>query len=424
MPSLESILGVIMGGGRGSRLYPLTRDRAKPAVPIAGKYRLIDIPISNCINSGIHKIAVLTQFNSVSLHRHITQTYNFDSFHRGYVQIWAAEQTFRDETWYQGTADAVRKQLFEIRSTRTDYVLVLAGDHLYRMDYAKMARFHWENGADITVAVQPATSEDASRFGLLKRSGEDYLISDFVEKPKDSKILKKFVSRDDPERPYLGSMGIYLFNKDALIKTLESTTDDDFGGEVIPKAIHTHKICGFDFEGYWEDIGTMRTFYEVNLKLTSPDSPFNFHDPDHRIYSRPRFLPGTKVDGATLENVMIADGCIIGKAEIQNAAIGLRSQVQNGAVLRDTVLMGADYYDNPSEMKSSGIPIGIGKNSVIEGALIDKNARIGQGVIIKPFPRGTEIDGDDWVVRDGIVVIPKRAVIPDGTVIAPERNSE
>jgi glucose-1-phosphate adenylyltransferase len=422
MPSLDKILGVIMGGGRGARLYPLTRDRAKPAVPIAGKYRLIDIPISNCINSSIHNIAVLTQFNSVSLHRHITQTYNFDSFHRGYVQIWAAEQTFSNETWYQGTADAVRKQLFEIRSTRADFVLILAGDHLYQMDYGEMAQHHWESGADITVAVQPVPAEGVYGLGLLKRNENDCLITDFVEKPKDPEVLKKFISRDDPERPFIGSMGIYFFDKDALIEVLESTTDDDFGGEVIPRAIHTHKVCGFDFDDYWEDIGTIRSFYEVNLKLASPESPFNFHDTEYRIYSRPRFLPGTKVDGATLENVMIADGCSVGKAEIQNAVIGLRSQIQDGAVIRDTVLFGADYYDNPAEMQKSGIPIGIGKNSVIEGALIDKNARIGGDVIIKSFPLGTEIEGDDWVVRDGIVVVPKRAVIPSGTVIAPDRN--
>jgi glucose-1-phosphate adenylyltransferase len=424
MPYLDKVLGIIMGGGRGTRLYPLTRDRAKPAVPIAGKYRLIDIPISNCINSEIHNIAVLTQYNSVSLHRHITQTYNFDSFHRGYVQIWAAEQTLSSETWYQGNADAVRKQLLEIRSTRADYALVLAGDHLYQMDYGEMARYHWESGADITIPVQPVSTEDAPRYGLLKRNENECLISDFVEKPKDRTQLKRFVSRDDPERPYIGSMGIYFFNMDTLIEVLETTIDDDFGGEVIPKAIHNYKVCGFDFDGYWEDIGTIRSFYDVNLKLVSPDSPFNFQDPQLRIYSRPRFLPGTKVDGATLDNVMIADGCTVGKAEIQNAVIGLRSQIQNGAVIRDSVLMGADYYDTPEEMEKSGIPIGIGKNSVIEGALIDKNARIGEGVVIKPFPLGTEIDGDDWVVRDGIVVIPKKAVISPGTVIAPDRNNK
>ena len=424
MPSINDILAVIMGGGRGSRLYPLTRDRAKPAVPIGGKYRLIDIPISNCINSGIHNIAVLTQYNSVSLHRHITQSYNFDSFHRGYVQIWAAEQSLRhDDAWYQGTADAVRKQLFEIKSTRADYVLILAGDHIYQMDYSEMAKQHWEQEADITVAVQPISPADSGRFGLLKRQEGGCLITDFVEKPKDQKVLKKFVSRDDERRPYLGSMGNYFFNIDVLFEVLENTTDDDFGGEVIPKAIKSHKVCGFDFDGYWEDIGTIRSFYEVNLKLASQESPFDFYSYKKRIYSRPRFLPGTKIDGATLEKVMIADGCRVGKAEIENAVIGLRSEIQDGAVIRDTVLMGADYYDSAEEMAKSGIPIGIGKNSVIQGALIDKNARIGEGVVIKPFPPGTEIDGEDWVVRDGLVVIPKRAVIPSGTVIAPDRES-
>jgi glucose-1-phosphate adenylyltransferase len=424
MQTLDNILGLIMGGGRGSRLYPLTRDRAKPAVPIAGKYRLIDIPISNCINSGIHYIAVLTQYNSVSLHRHITQTYNFDAFHRGWVQIWAAEQTLSSETWYQGTADAVRKQLFEIRSARSEYVLILAGDHLYQMDYEKMVRFHAENKADITVAVQPVSTEDASRLGILKR-GEGNLITDFVEKPKDPKVLKKFVSRDDAERPYLGSMGNYFFKTEVLLELLENSTDDDFGGEVIPKAIHTHKVCGFDFEDYWEDIGTIRSFYEVNLKLARPESPFNFYDPQKRIYSRPRYLPSTKVDGATLEDVMLADGCLIGKAEIQNAVIGLRSQIADGAVIRNTVLMGADYFDNPDDLaKGQGIPLGIGKNCVIDGALIDKNARIGEGVVIKPFPLDIEIDQGNWVVRDGIVVIPKRGIIPPGTVIAPEKIVE
>ena len=424
MQTLDNILGIIMGGGRGTRLYPLTRDRAKPAVPIAGKYRLIDIPISNCINSGIHHIAVLTQFNSVSLHRHITRTYNFDSFHRGWVQIWAAEQRFSRESWYQGTADAVRKQLFEIQSARTEFVLILAGDHIYSMDYSKMAEFHWEYGADITVAVQPVPTEAAPSLGLLKRKGEG-LITDFVEKPKDAKVLKKFISTDDPERPYLGSMGIYFFKTDVLIDLLESSEDDDFGGEVIPKAIKTHKVCGFDFGGYWEDIGTIRAFYEVNLKLASSESPFNFNDPQSTIYSRPRFLPSTKVDGATLEDVLLADGCMVGKAEIQNAVIGLRSQISNGAVIRNTVLMGADYFDNPDDLaKGQGVPLGIGKNSVIEGALIDKNARIGKDVIIKPFPHGTELDKDEYVVRDGVVVIPKRAVIHSGTVITPEKPAD
>jgi glucose-1-phosphate adenylyltransferase len=418
MTSLNNILVVIMGGGRGSRLYPLTRDRAKPAVPIAGKYRLIDIPISNSINSGITRIAVLTQFNSVSLHRHITSTYNFDPFHRGWVQIWAAEQTPRSDAWYQGTADAVRKQLLEIRTTRAKYVLILAGDHLYRMDYGEMAEFHWEMDADITVAVQPVASEDATRVGLLQRTPSG-LILDFAEKPKDPDVQAKFVSRDDPDRPFLGSMGIYLFKKEALLEVLENSTDDDFGGEVIPKAIQTHKVCGFDFDGYWQDIGTIRAFYDTQLSLTSPDPPFNFHDPQLPIYTRPRFLPGNIIKGACLENVFLADGCIIGNAEIQNSIIGLRSQIFKGARVLNTVLMGADYYDSPETLSKDSIPIGVGPDCHIDGAIIDKNARIGPGVIIRPFPPGTEIENGMWVVTDGIVVIPKNTIIPAGTVIEP-----
>ncbi len=419
MPSLNSILAVIMGGGRGSRLYPLTRDRAKPAVPIAGKYRLIDLPISNCINSGINRIALLTQFNSVSLHRHITRTYNFDPFHRGWVQIWAAEQTVTQQQWYQGTADAVRQQLLEIRSSGAEYVLVLAGDHLYRMNYAEMARFHWEKEADITVAVKPVSAEQAPRFGLLKRHA-DGSISDFVEKPKDPAVQAEFVSREDPERPYLGSMGIYLFNTDKLIEVLVSEPDDDFGGEVIPRAIHTHRVYGFDFDGYWEDIGTIRSFYETNLSLTRPTPPFDFNDPDQPIFSRPRFLPGTVVNGASMNDVLLADGCEIGRANIENTVIGLRSVIYDDAVIKDTVLMGADYYDPPEGPKHSRIALGIGKNCQIEGALIDKNPRIGDNVVIRPYPRGTEIDGDRWDVRDGIVVIPKNTTIPAGTIIGPE----
>jgi len=419
MPSLNSVLGVIMGGGRGSRLYPLTRDRAKPAVPIAGKYRLIDIPISNCINSGINRVAVLTQFNSVSLHRHITRTYNFDAFHRGWVQIWAAEQTVTQQKWYQGTADAVRQQLLEIRSSGAEYVLVLAGDHLYRMNYAEMARYHWEKEADITVAVKPVSPEQATRFGLLNRN-PDGSISDFVEKPKDPEVQAEFVSRDDPERPFLGSMGIYLFNTDKLIEVLLSGPDDDFGGEIIPKAIHTHRVFGFDFDGYWEDIGTIRSFYETNLSLTDPNPPFDFYIPDQPIFSRPRFLPGTVVNGASLRDVLLADGCLVGEANIENAVIGLRSVIYDGAQIKDTVLMGADYHDPPGGPQHSRVPLGIGPNSQIEGALIDKNPRIGKNVIIRPYPPGTEIEGDRWDVRDGIVVIPKGTTIPAGTVIGPE----
>jgi len=418
---MNQVLAVILGGGVGKRLYPLTKQRAKPAVPIAGKYRLIDVPLSNCINSGVHKIAVLTQFNSVSLHRHITQTYNFDNFHQGWVQILAAEQTPRSQDWYQGTADAVRKQLFEIRASGAEYVLILAGDHLYRMDYEEMAKFHWENNADITVAVQPVVAEEASRFGLLKRN-EDYQITAFVEKPRDPEILAQFVSRDDPKRPYLGSMGIYLFSTKILHELLDASTEQDFGSQIIPNALSSHTVYGFDYDGYWEDIGTIRSFYEVNLMLARPESPFNFYDPDRPIYTHPRFLPGSVIDGARMTNVLLAEGCQIHKAEIENSVIGLRSQVADGVRMCNTVLMGADYYDPPGVPPKGGVPIGIGCNCDIEGAIIDKNVRMGEGVVIKSFPPGTEILEDNWVVQDGIVVIPKSTILHAGTYIGPERD--
>jgi len=418
MPTLNDVLGLIMGGGRGSRLYPLTKLRSKPAVPIAGKYRLIDIPISNCINSGIHRIAILTQFNSVSLHRHISNTYNFDAFHTGWVQILAAEQTMDHTGWYQGTADAVRKQLFEIKATHADYVLILAGDHLYRMDYSAMTAYHWEKNADITVAVQPVAKDEASRFGLLKREADGH-ISDFIEKPKDPEVQKKYVSRDDPERPFLGSMGIYLFNTQVLIDLLTyHPRMDDFGGDIIPEAINSHDVFGYDFDDYWEDIGTIRSFYETNLKMADVDPPFNFYVADAPIYTHARFLPGSVVEESEMEHVLLAEGCQIRKAEVKHSVLGVRSQVFEGACIKDSIVMGADYFD--AETIPHAIPIGIGPDCHVEGAILDKNVRLGKGVVIKPFPRGTELDRETWFVRDGIVVVPKSTAIPAGTRIAPD----
>jgi len=417
MPTTDDILAVILGGGKGARLYPLTKLRSKPAVPIAGKYRLIDIPLSNCINSGIYRIAILTQFNSVSLHRHISSSYNFDKFHAGWVQIWAAEQTAVSLDWYQGTADAVRKQLFEIQSAHARYVLVLAGDHLYRMDYSQMAEFHWETGADISVAVQPVCAAEAPRLGLLKKDSS-HRISEFAEKPSDPDILKNMVSRGDKEKPYLASMGIYLFNIETLIELLHGTSYDDFGIHVIPSSINTHKVYGYDFGGYWEDIGTIRRFYEANLKLTMPGAEFNLYDPEYPIYTHSRFLPGTRVTNSRIENVLLAEGGFIEDAEIIHSIVGLRSRIGAGCRIVDSILMGSDYYID--EEGAQTIRIGIGKACRIEGAIIDKNARLGEGVIIQRFPTGTDLDRDDWCVRDGIVVIPKNTVIPSGTVIKPE----
>lgn len=420
MPSTNDVLGLILGGGRGQRLYPLTKMRAKPAVPIAGKYRLIDIPISNCINAGIHRIAVLTQFKSVSLHRHIAQAYTFDAFNRGWVQILAAEQRSDDPEWYQGTADAVRKQLLEIVAADAPFVLILAGDHLYRMDYEKLAEHHWQNNADITVAVQPVPRLDASRFGLLKTE-PDSRISAFAEKPKDQETLNKFVSRDDETRPYLGSMGIYLFNTEVLVELLDNSLDTDFGGEVIPHAIDTHRVFGYHFEGYWEDIGTVRSFYDTNLSLTQPNPPFDFNDSDDPIYTRARFLPGSIVAGAQLNNVLLADGCRVGNAAVHNSIIGLRSQIADDVVIADSIVMGADYYDTEESIaQANGAKMGIGRGCRIEGAIIDKNVRAGEDVVIMPFPRGTEMDCGDWAVQDGIVVVAKSVTLTAGTYIGPQ----
>jgi glucose-1-phosphate adenylyltransferase len=419
MPSYSDILAVILGGGQGKRLYPLTLERAKPAVPIAGKYRLIDIPISNCINSNIYRIAVLTQYNSVSLHRHITNTYNFDSFHTGWVQIWAAEQTMDRAEWYQGTADAVRKQIFEIQSSRSKYVLILAGDHLYRMDYSKMADFHWENNADVTVAVQPIARSEASRFGLLKQDQNAEII-DFAEKPTDPHILDNFVTRDDPEKPYLASMGIYMFNLDVLVEILTMKTSrkdfDDFGYDIIPHCVvNEPRVFGHEFSGYWRDIGTIRSFYDTNLELTMGNSTFDIFDPSNPIYTHGRFLPGSRLSDCELHDVLIGEGCIINRAKINHSVIGIRSIIKSGTYIKDTVMMGADYYD-----ESGDIPLGIGENCHIEGAIIDKNVRMGQDVSITPFPEGTDLDTDAYSVKDGIVVIPKRTVLPSGTRIGPE----
>jgi glucose-1-phosphate adenylyltransferase len=419
MPAMNDLLAVILGGGRGSRLFPLTKLRSKPAVPIAGKYRLIDIPLSNCINSGIFRIDVLTQFNSHSLHRHINQTYNFDNFHTGFVEILAAEQTLESADWYQGTADALRKQIFQIRSARTKYVLILAGDHLYRMDYTPMAEFHWEHKADITVAVQPVLREEAPRLGILKRDSNDR-IRDFVEKAQDPKVLTKFVSRDDKQRPFLGSMGIYLFNTQVLIDLLrENPSFDDFGGDIIPHAIHNCAVFGFDFDGYWRDIGTIRSFYEANLEMTCQNPPFNFFDNERPVYTHSRFLPSSVVEDSTLKDVLLADGCQIQQSEITHSVIGVRSKIAAGTKIKDSVLMGADYYIDDSNADPTRPPFGIGPGCRIEGAIIDKNARLGANVTILPFPTGTEIINGNWVVQDGIVVIPKNGVLPSGTIIGP-----
>jgi glucose-1-phosphate adenylyltransferase len=415
---MQNVLGLILGGGRGTRLYPLTQKRSEPAVPLAGKYRLIDIPISNCLHAGIEKISILTQFNSVSLHRHIYSTYVRDMFSGGWVEVLAAQQTLGNETWYQGTADAVRQQLREILSARTDYVLILAGDHLYQMDYRKFVRYHIETEADITLAVQPVEPQFAPGFGILKCDSTGQIV-EYREKPAP-KELDGLESMPGTQKPFMASMGIYVITTQ-LLKKLLASPGNDFGKDIIPRAMPNCRVMGYVFDGYWADIGTIRRFYEVNLEMASPNPPFNLSNPDWFVYTHPRFLPPCEVYGATLEETLLTDGCRIYNAAINKAVIGLRSIIGPNASIQASVLMGADYYENAEELAENrrlGRPdVGIGEGTQIEGALIDKNARIGKHVQIRHVPNRPDSEGDNWVARDGLVIIPKNAIIPDGTVI-------
>ena len=418
--ALRDVLAVILGGGRGSRLYPLTKMRAKPAVPLGGKYRIIDIPISNCLNSGVEKIYVLTQFMSASLHRHIYQTYKFDMFSGGFVNILAAEETPTGMDWYQGTADAVRKQLPQLAHANVEDALILSGDHLYRMDYAEFVGLHRDKRADVTIAVQPVSREDAPRYGILKMN-QDGRIVEFCEKPGAGELsgLESFI---DDERPFLASMGIYAFRHDLLRQLLSESDAEDFGSQIIPAAIENLRVYAYPFHGYWRDIGTIRAFYEANLDLTLPDPPFDFYDVLNPTYSRPRFLPPSSLDGCCLEQSVLAEGCRIDHADVNHSVIGLRSIIRPGVRLSSSVMLGADFYEDAErkvENRRRGRPdVGIGPGSVIEGAVIDKNARIGSNVTIRAGqPVDEMIETENYVIRDGLVVIPKNAVLPDGTVI-------
>ncbi len=419
MPYMKSVLGLILGGGQGARLYPLTKERSKPAVPLAGKYRLIDIPMSNCFHADIEKIAILTQFNSASLHRHIWSTYTRDQFSPGWIQILAAEQTPRSRDWYQGTADAVRKQWVEIKEAGTRYVLILAGDHLYRMDYRKFVQRHIDLEADISVAVQPVSREVVSGLGILKM-GSDSRITNFTEKPKDPDVLKQFESGANPEKPFLASMGIYVFNTNVLQEVLEEDYVD-FGRDILPRSIEKRRVCGYTFDGFWEDIGTIRRFFEVNLRMARANAPFDFYDAHAPIFTHARFLPGSELQNTRLDEVLLADGCRIYDATVRESVVGLRSIIGAEANIQSSILMGADYYETDAERAENrrlGRPdIGVGENAVIKGAIIDKNARIGRNVTIRYIPDRPEEETESWVARDGIVIVPKNAILPDGAVI-------
>lgn len=419
MSFMKDVLGLILGGGQGARLYPLTKERSKPAVPLAGKYRLIDIPISNCFHADIEKIAILTQFNSASLHRHIWGTYTRDQFSPGWVQILAAEQTPLNRDWYQGTADAVRKQWMEIKEAGTRYTLILAGDHLYRMDYRKFVQRHIDMEADVTVAVQPVGREAVSGLGIVKLTN-DSRISRFAEKPKSEEILSEFASGSNPEKPFMASMGIYVFNTEVLQEVLEMDYDD-FGRDILPSSIEARRVCGYVFEGFWEDIGTIRRFYEVNLRMAKADAPFDFYDARAPIFTHARFLPGSEIYNARLDEVLLADGCRIQESTIRECVIGLRSIIGYDANIQSSIIMGADYYETEREQgenRKLGRPdIGIGSNAVIKGAIIDKNARIGSNVTIRYLPDRPDEETEHYVARDGIVIVPKNSVVPDGMVI-------
>jgi glucose-1-phosphate adenylyltransferase len=417
---MREAVAAILGGGVASGLYPLTRDRAKAAIPFAGKYRLIDIALSNCLNSQINRAYVLTQFNSVSLHRHIYQTYKFDSFSGGWVRILAAEQTPTYTTWDRGSADAVRRQIHEILASDPSEIIVMAGDQLYRMDLCRPLSFHREREADVTVVCRAVESHRAVRLGLLKLD-ELHRLRAFTEKPGDKASLAGWDVLDDPTSPYLASMGIYVFSPLALATLLERTEGAHFGSDVIPMALERHRVYAYQFHGYWEDIGNIRSFYEANLALTRPNAPFDLYDPGAPLYTRPRFLPSSRTDGCHLRDTLVASGCCLTRVDAEHTIVGLRSQIGEGTRLRDTVLLGADYYETEEEQRTNrrlGRPgIGIGEACSIEGALVDKNARIGNNVTIRSHQEEADVETEMYVVREGVVVIPKHALIPDGTTI-------
>ncbi len=424
MAESKRVLSVIMGGGRGTRLFPLTKERCKPAVPLAGKYRLVDIPISNCLNSGYNRIFVLSQFLTASLHRHIQKSYQFDPFGGGFIDILSAEQTEKSNAWYEGTADAVRRNLVHFHRHGHDYVLILSGDQLYRMDFSKIVDQHVATGADVTIAAIPFPVSKVEGLGLM-RVRDDLSVIEFVEKPKDpaiinsltiSSVLEKKLAPSS-EKLCLASMGIYVFSRDVLKNALDNSMKD-FGKEVIPALLGKSKLCSYIFEGYWEDIGTVRAFFEANLALAQPLPPFNFFDRSAPIYTHPRYLPSSKINRCNIDHVVLGDGCLVTDSTLKHCVISIRSILGENSNLEDVVMMGADYYQSDVEVQADKArgrpPIGVGRNCRIRHAIIDKNARIGDGVVLSPEGKP---DGDyphDIVIRDGILCVCKGALIPSG----------
>lgn len=417
----DKVLGIILGGGQGSRLYPLTKDRSKPAVPIAGKYRLVDIPISNCINSDIKRMYVLTQFNSASLNKHIKNTYHFSFFSSAFVDVLAAEQTIQSDKWFQGTADAVRQSMHHFLQNDFEYALILSGDQLYQMDFNDMIKKHEESGAEISIATYPVTAKDATSFGLLKTNDEN-IITSFIEKP-GAELLPNWTSdvgndMKAQDRDYLASMGIYIFNRDLLKKLMENPDTNDFGKEIIPQAIEKHKTLSYQYEGYWEDIGNIDSFFEANIGLTDDVPQFDLYN-EKGVYTRARILPTSKISGSILNRAVIGDGCIIQAEKIERSVIGIRSRIGKNSLISNTYMMGNDFYETLEQVAEEKIEImmGIGDRCYIHNCIIDKNCRIGDDVRINGGKHIDDIETDTYMVKDGIVVIKKDATIPKGTNI-------
>jgi glucose-1-phosphate adenylyltransferase len=406
------VVCVILGGGAGTRLWPLTRDRAKPAVPIAGKYRLVDIPISSCIRSGFREMFLLTQFNSVSLHEHVQSTYKFDQFHNGYVRILAAQQTPDSDAWYLGTADAVRKTFNHFMDSHPDLIVILSGDQLYRMNYAKMVEQHLQTGADVTIATKPVSRQEAGSLGIM-RVNDALRITEFYEKPGTGENLDPLRAPMYEEESFLASMGIYIFNTPVLSRLLESDSSD-FGKEIIPNAIESYNVFSNIYEGYWKDIGTIRSFWETNLSLADPVPEFSFYDLDTMIYTHMRYLPPLKINNCAVEQSLLSEGSIVSGERIRHSVLGIRSVIGSGTIIEDSVVMGNDMYEL-GWPAGNAPPLGIGRDCRIQNAIIDKNARIGDGCVITPEGKPNDLDAELFTIRDGVLVVPKNTVIPAGT---------
>jgi glucose-1-phosphate adenylyltransferase len=418
---MNDVITVILGGGRGARLFPLTNMRSKPAVPLGGKYRLIDIPISNCLHAGLKRIFVLTQFNSASLNRHIAQTYRLDVFSDGFVEVLAAEQTPENPNWFQGTADAVRQAARHFAGYDAEHYLILAGDHLYRMDFCDLIETHVEKGADITIAAQPVSAGDATGMGIFRFDNEGQ-IEDFEEKPSAERLRQignsiprgSTIGGTTAEKPFVASMGIYVFSRDALFETLEQP-GIDFGKEIIPQALHTHQVHPYIFRGYWADIGTIEAFYDANIQLTRRGAAFNFFHPRWPIYTHPRFLPGTRAYDCRIDSSIVAEGCYLDHCEIRDSVVGIRTHVKSGARITRSVLLGADFYEE--EGASNEIPLGVGRDVILDRVIVDKNARIGDGVRLVNDKHIDHADADGYLIRNGIIIVPKGARVMSGVTV-------